>query len=70
MNKREFTTSAQVYSNCLNTHSNSIVNKNLVKTHESNIMRIAARLSTVGIKGTSVFVPTGPVIPVPLKNRF
>jgi hypothetical protein len=57
--KRNFTNSEQVYVNCLNTHSTSIVNKNLVKTQQSNAMRIAQKLANVNLGGNTIFVNRG-----------
>jgi hypothetical protein len=59
MKKNNFTTSEQVYTNCLNTHNTSIVNKNLVKTHQSNAMRIAQKLASTNLGGTNTFVNRG-----------
>lgn len=69
--KRDFTTSAQVYRNCITRHPANIINKDLVKTHESNNMRIAAKLNTFGIKGTFALVqPEKPIVIVPPRNKF
>lgn len=76
--KKTFTTSGEVYANCLNTHSNSIVNKNLIKTEQSNNMRIAQKLASTNLGGKPAFVNRGPPNiygeyagqGAPLRNKF
>ena len=53
--KNNFTTSEDVYVNCLRTHSTSIVNKDLVKTYQSNAMRLGQKLSSTNLGGTTNF---------------
>ena len=53
--KNNFTTSEDVYVNCLRTHSRSIVNKDLVKTYQSNAMRIGQKLASTNLGGTTNF---------------
>ena len=69
-NNNNFTTSDQVYASCMKRNSNNIINKNLVKTHESNRIRISHKLSTVGIKGTLAFIDSNILEVIPLKNKF
>ena len=57
--KNNFTTSEDVYLNCLKRHNTSIVNKDLVKTYQSNAMRIAQKLASTNLGGKSVFVERG-----------
>lgn len=57
--KRDFINSEEVYTNCLRTHNTSIVNKNLVKTHQSNAMRIAQKLALSKLRGNTIFVDRG-----------
>lgn len=69
--RRNFTTSEQVYRSCITRRPANIINKNLVKTHESNNMRIAAKLNTCGIKGNFALVQQdNPIEIVPLRNKF
>jgi len=71
--KRSFKTSEEVYANCLNTHSTSILNKNLVTTHQSNAMRIAQKLASTNLGGTSALVNMSSIVPKNdyiLKNKF
>jgi hypothetical protein len=56
--KNNFTTSQDVYVNCLRTHNTSIVNKDLVKTYQSNAMRIGQKLSSTNLGGITSFVQT------------
>jgi hypothetical protein len=56
--KNNFTTSEDVYLNCLKRHNTSIVNKDLVKTYQSNAMRIAQKLAGKNLGGTTTFVQT------------
>jgi hypothetical protein len=56
--KNNFTTSQDVYVNCLRRHSTSIVNKDLVKTQQSNAMRIAQKLASTNLGGTTTFAQT------------
>jgi len=53
--KNNFTTSEDVYVNCLRTHNTSIVNKDLVKTYQSNAMRIGQKLASTNLGGTTNF---------------
>jgi hypothetical protein len=71
--KREFKTSDEVYTNCINTHNTSILNKNLVTTHQSNAMRIAQKLSSTNLGGSHAVVNMSSVLPKNsyiLKNKF
>jgi hypothetical protein len=59
VNKRKFTNSEQVYVNCLNTHNANIINKDLVKTYQSNAMRISQKLTSTNLGGRTIFVDRG-----------
>ena len=68
--KNNFTTSEDVYVNCLRTHSTSIVNKDLVKTQQSNAIRIAQKLSSTNLGGSKSFIPQQQITVIPPRNKF
>lgn len=68
--KNNFTSSNDVYVNCLRTHNTSIVNKDLVKTHQSNAMRIGQKLASTNLGGSKSLIPQQQIIVVPLRNKF
>lgn len=57
--KRDFINSEEVYISCLRTHTATIINKNLVTTHQSNAMRIAQKLALAKLRGNTIFVDRG-----------